>query len=103
MRTLATSSDSPRRASSSGSQNRRLALHLAGGMSISPAEALKVYGIDRLAARIFDLKRHLAFSQLTGRITMAVRRDPMGKRYARYTADARAQKNLEFLVSTELI
>lgn len=98
IRTLATSSDSRSSGKSAGSQKRRLALHLAEGMSISPAEALKVYGIDRLAARIFDLKRSLAFAGLGGQISMVVKRDPLGKRYARYTADWSARINLGTLI-----
>ena len=46
--------------------------------SISPGEALLVYGITRLAARIYDLR--LAGYQ----VSMKMHSDPLGRKYARY-------------------
>lgn len=45
---------------------------------ITPAEASKVLGIDRLAARIYDLKKQ------GYNINKEIRRDFKGKRYSRY-------------------
>ena len=54
-----------------------LAAHLRAHKSISPAEAKQVYGIERLAARMLELKGVVNYR--------AERRtDPMGKRYTRY-------------------
>ncbi len=39
------------------SQNKLIKRHLQSGKSISPLMALNKYGILRLAARCFDLKR----------------------------------------------
>lgn len=54
-----------------------LAEHLRKHKSISPAEAKQVYGIERLAARMLELKGVVNYR--------AERRtDPLGKRYTRY-------------------
>lgn len=59
-------------------QNALLRAHLTAGNSISPMEALTVFGITRLAARIHDLAN-------TGmRITRTDRVDAKGQRYTRY-------------------
>jgi hypothetical protein len=60
------------------SQLRLLAAHLASGKTISPAEARAVYGIDRLAARVRDLRERFLPIATTARV------DARGKRYARY-------------------
>ena len=39
------------------SQNQRVKEHLEKGFSITPIDALNNYGIFRLGARIYDLKR----------------------------------------------
>lgn len=54
-----------------------LADHLRRHKSISPAEAKQVYGIERLAARMLDLKGVVNYRAET-------RRDAMGKKYTRY-------------------
>lgn len=46
--------------------------------TISPLEARHVYGIERLASRIDELRK------LGYEITTKMKRDPMGKRYAEY-------------------
>jgi len=38
-------------------QNARLLKHLQKGLSITPLAALRLFGIMRLAARIYDLKQ----------------------------------------------
>lgn len=53
--------------------------HLQRGLTISPAEALRVYKNSRLAASIYDLK------QAGYEITKEMRRDLTGQRYARYS------------------
>lgn len=60
------------------SQNELLLNHLKMGNTISPIEAIGVYGIHRLSARIYDLKRQ------GHNIIKELRRDPTGKSYARY-------------------
>ncbi|MCA2979348.1 MAG: hypothetical protein INH37_13755 [Myxococcaceae bacterium] len=52
--------------------------HLREVGTISPLEARHVYGIERLASRIDELR------QEGYRISTAMKRDPMGKRYAEY-------------------
>lgn len=68
-------------------QNERLLRHLTGYGSITPVEALSDYGIMRLGARIYDLKRegHVITSELVeGRNRYGER-----TRYARYRMGAR--------------
>lgn len=60
------------------SQLDHLKAHLKSGRSISPLEALGLYGMFRLAARIKEL-RNKGWD-----IDTAVRRDPNGKQYATY-------------------
>lgn len=61
------------------SQLRDLAKHLGANNSISPAEAREVFGIQRLAARVYDLE------QKTGvRVHREDREDAKGHRYTRY-------------------
>lgn len=60
------------------SQNDMVLEHLMTGRSITPLEAIGVYGIYRLAARVCELKKsgHVIESE--------VRRDKNKKPYARY-------------------
>ena len=60
------------------SQTQRILRHLKKGRSISPLQALRMYGSLRLGARIYDLRRegHRIERQM-------VRRN--GKHWARYT------------------
>lgn len=39
------------------SQNEQIEQHLKSGKSITPIQALRLYGCFRLSGRIFDLKR----------------------------------------------
>lgn len=59
-------------------QTRLVLLHLERNRTISPLEAFGVYGITRLAARIFELKK-AGFQVVT-----TIHKDLMGKSYARY-------------------
>lgn len=60
-------------------QARRIIRHLQRGKSITPLEALGVYGVFRLAAVIYDIKK-AGFAVHTDLHT-----DTNGKRYARYS------------------
>lgn len=59
-------------------QKQTILKHLRDMGTISPLEARHVYGIERLASRIDELR------QEGYRITTSMKRDPMGKRYAEY-------------------
>lgn len=59
------------------SQNEMVLSHLQSGKSLSPLEALERYGIFRLGARCFDLKK-----QGHPIVTEMVTKN--GKRYAEY-------------------
>jgi len=63
------------------SQKAAIKRHLEEKGPISPLEALAVYGINRLAARINDL-RNSGVSIIT-----EMKVDQRGKRYARYSLD----------------
>lgn len=64
------------------SQAKRLVAHLLEVGSISPAEARQVYGIERLAARIHQLR--LLSIGLDVWLEVVPRVDREGKRYSRY-------------------
>ena len=59
-----------------------LKTHLKSGRSITPLEALGLYGVFRLAARMKELRER------GWAISTEIRRDPNGKVYATYTLDA---------------
>lgn len=59
-------------------QAKRILLHLEKHKSVTPLEALGVYGIFRLAARIWELR------QIGKQITTVYMQDDNGKPYARY-------------------
>lgn len=40
------------------SQNKKIACYLKSGRSLTQAEAVDLFGIYRLSARIFDLREH---------------------------------------------
>lgn len=66
-------------AKASKSQKERILEHLLSGKSISPLEALNLYGCLRLGARIADIKGegYLIYKEMV--------KDPKtGKRYAQY-------------------
>lgn len=62
--------------------------HLRSGRSITPLEALGLYGAFRLAARIKDLRNK------GWPITTEVREDPNGKPYAVYTLEDKPRHGL---------
>lgn len=66
-------------ASSSGSQCKRILEYLKEGNSITPMEALKMFGTMRLGARIADLK-----DKGWSITTTMIRDEQTGKRYASY-------------------
>lgn len=63
-------------------QTRKVLNHIERRGSISPLEAFGTYGMTRLGARIFELRR-AGFNILTD-----LRADEMGRVYARYTLAA---------------
>lgn len=62
------------------SQSKQILAHLQAGKSITPIEALNLYGCFRLGARIYDLiqQGHNINSDM-------VKDERTGKRYARYS------------------
>lgn len=58
--------------------------HLIMKGSISPLEASKGYGVERLTSRIFDIKRRGDLLSTPVQITKEMRSDLPGKRYVRY-------------------
>ena len=60
-------------------QNNTLLNHMMTGRSISPLEALGLYGVFRLAARMFELKAMGVDIQKTTKV------DINGKQYAEYS------------------
>jgi hypothetical protein len=63
-------------------QARKVLSHLSNNGSISPLEALHVYGIYRLAACIHELRR------VGIQVTTTMKTDASGKHYAHYEVAA---------------
>ena len=63
-------------------QNDTLLNHMMTGRSISPLEALGLYGVFRLAARMFELKAMGVDIQKNTKV------DINGKQYAEYFVNA---------------
>ena len=61
------------------SQNDRILKHLKSGKTISPLEAMGVFGVYRLAARIFELR------QDGHEIVKKIKDDGQGRTYAEYS------------------
>tara|TARA_B100000530_G_scaffold251873_1_gene165998 strand:+ start:27 stop:368 length:342 start_codon:yes stop_codon:yes gene_type:complete len=61
------------------SQNDRILKHLKLGKTISPLEAMGVFGVYRLAARIFELR------QDGHEIVKTIKDDGQGRTYAEYS------------------
>lgn len=61
------------------SQNDRILKHLKRGKTISPLEAMGVFGVYRLAARIFELR------QDGHEIVKTIKDDGQGRTYAEYS------------------
>jgi hypothetical protein len=64
---------------SSQSQNSKIAEYLKQGNSITPLDALKLFGCLRLGARIADIKDRYGLNIISDRVTT-----PTGKRVASY-------------------
>lgn len=64
---------------SSQSQNARIAKYLQEGNSITPLDALNLFGCLRLGARIADIKERYGLNIISDRVTT-----PTGKRVASY-------------------
>lgn len=65
------------------SQNQTVLDHLLAGKTLTPAKARQVYQIERLAARVFDLKK------AGHNIITTVREDERGREYAEYRIQTR--------------
>ena len=59
-------------------QSSQVLAHLIGQDHLTPLEAIGLYGVYRLAARIFDLRKE------GHNIVTDVRRDTRGRPYSRY-------------------
>lgn len=68
-------------------QVRRILAHLESGKSITNNEAMLVYHIPRLSDCIFKLRN------AGHKITMEMRKDEVGGKYARYTLDKKPVLN----------
>ena len=64
---------------SSQSQNAKIAEYLKQGHSITPLDALNLFGCMRLGARIADIKERYGLNIISDRVTT-----PTGKRVASY-------------------
>ena len=63
-------------------QSEQILNHLKAGHSITPLEALDKFGVFRLGARVYDLKRE-GYDIRTERLAL-----PSGKHVARYWMEA---------------
>lgn len=63
------------------SQNKQLKAWLESGKSITPLEALNLFGSFRLGARIFDIKNNYWLNIKTEMV------EENGKRFARYSLE----------------
>ena len=68
------------------SQNEKILNHLVQHGSITPLEAFERYGIMRLGARIYDLRRK--GYKITGISVVTVNRCGERVRYSRYALEA---------------
>ncbi len=66
-------------------QNETILNHMMTGRSISPLEALGLYGVFRLAARVFDLKAMGVDIQTLTKV------DINGKQYAEYSINPNSE------------
>ncbi len=62
------------------SQNEKVKGHLVSGKTITPLEALSLYGCLRLGARIWDLRRKHGLPVVT-----EIVKGEQGKHYAKYS------------------
>lgn len=66
------------------SQNDIILEHLKSGKSISAREASKLYDIDRLSARIHNLRYKIMFFGIKAEIITIITESKNGKRFAKY-------------------
>ena len=71
------------------SQNKQIKAWLESGKSITPLDALNLFGSFRLGARIFDLKNDYGMNIKTEMIEVN------GKRFARYSLEKEEDRILE--------
>ena len=71
------------------SQNKQIKAWLESGKSITPMDALNIFGSFRLGARIFDLKNNYGMNIKTEMIEVN------GKRFARYYLEKDEDRILE--------
>ena len=64
------------------SQNEKILNHLRSGAHITPLEAMGLFGVYRLAARIFELRNQ------GHNIVTDVKADGTGRTYSRYSLAA---------------
>jgi hypothetical protein len=67
------------------SQNDRILSYLSGGRSITPLEALRLFGCFRLGARIYDIQKD-------GHTIKRAMVEKGGKRFAQYWLDTSRKK-----------
>lgn len=78
-------------------QLKRLAAHLGSGKHITPLEAKEVYGISRLAARVWDLNSIFLYPI----VDRELRKDEAGKRYARYSVAHKGDQKMLLEIAKE--
>ena len=71
------------------SQNKQIKAWLESGKSITPMDALNLFGSFRLGARIFDLKNDYGMNIKTEMV------EENGKRFARYSLEKDEDRILE--------
>lgn len=74
------------------SQKDMVYQHLNSGSHLTPLEAIGVYGIYRLAARVHEVRRQLRAEGDKRRVFTEVTHDGRGRPYARYTFVTRRQR-----------
>ena len=67
-----------------GSQNAKVLAYLESHRHITPLEALGVFGVFRLAARVYEINKHLDETGDSRVIKTERVIDAEGKQYARY-------------------
>ena len=76
------------------SQNKQIKAWLENGKSITPLDALNLFGSFRLGARIFDLKNDYGMNIKTEMV------EENGKRYARYSLVREKPQKLFYVLPT---
>ena len=71
------------------SQNKQIKAWLESGKSITPLDALNLFGSFRLGARIFDLKNDYGMNIKTEMV------EENGKRFARYSLEKEEEQDID--------